>query len=129
MILDIKGRIIKSHLEIPEGFYIITSGKFLLKGSQFPYTLGGNFEALSGHVERNLSATASLSEEETNTYSNQYLPEVLQSQYLDPIYLDLNVNVSRGLPVKFSMPIFEVNTPHYRKSACSRRPQQPYSYR
>lgn len=105
--VNIKGQFQKVELNVPSGFKTQGSGTLNLKGNQFPYILAINYNVTDGNINANLLKE---SENQQRIQPSDFLPKFLAEETLDPIHLDLNIDLLRPLPVIAILPEAKVNT-------------------
>ncbi len=116
--VDLKGKLDRVNLNIPEDVKTIASGDFYVKGMGFPYTLGGDFKIIEGSFEKEFESKDS---ELYTVLPSQLLPKSklasdainfdLNVKTLKPItinntYLDGSANADLNIKGSSSLPIF-----------------------
>lgn len=89
----------KVSMRVPDGILTKGGGKITLSGSWFPFLLKGNYEVTDGLVTKEFGG----GDDSPVSKINQYLPKNISEENQSPLILDLDVDFSKGLPVRNSL--------------------------
>ncbi|MFZ4404692.1 MAG: translocation/assembly module TamB domain-containing protein, partial [Pseudobdellovibrionaceae bacterium] len=92
-------------LNIPDKFSSQGYGDLLFSGSWFPFTLSGSYFVQSGLITKEMTSDSATG----NIKINSYLAQVLKEKSIDPIVLDLQVLVDKGIAIKNALIDGKVN--------------------
>ncbi len=103
--IDIRGQFKGVELDIPDGFKTRGDGNIQIKGSRSPYILKVDYNINGGNIRANLTDGAS---ETHRIQPSDFLPKFISEENLDPIHLDIQLNLPKSLPVDLFVPEAQV---------------------